>query len=164
MTASDHAVRVQRLEDRFAIQDLAIRYCIATDGGDYDGLRALFTDDARCAGVLGGKEVADLLHSVRSQYGRTIHTPEAHLVEFGDDDHATGLILARAELDIQGRSVHSAIRYYDEYERGDDGAWRFAARTLKFAYALPVEEMAESLTGEKTVRWPGTEPAAADQF
>jgi hypothetical protein len=164
MTAPDLAVRAQRIENRFAIQDLAIRYCIATDRGDYDSLRALFTDDARVAGVVGGKEVTDLLHSIRADYGRTIHTPEAHLVEFTDDDHATGLILSRAELDIQGRTIVSAIRYHDEYERGADGAWRFAARTLKFAYALPVEELAESLTGKDSVRWPGTEPAPADEY
>jgi hypothetical protein len=161
---TDLARRVQRLDDRFAIQDLAIRYCIATDAGDREALRSLFTDHATLAGISGGDEVVDMLHSIRSGYGRTIHTPEAHLVEFVDDDHATGVILARAELDIQQRSVHSAIRYYDEYERGGDGVWRFASRTLKFAYAVPVEELAESLTGEKTVRWPGTDPAPADVF
>jgi len=161
---ADLAHRVQRLDDRFAIQDLAIRYCIATDAGDRDALRALFTDEATLAGISGGDKVVDMLHSVRSAYGRTIHTPDAHLVEFVDDDHATGVILARAELDIQKRSVHSAIRYYDEYTRCSDGAWRFSSRTLKFAYAVPVEELPESLTGENTVRWPGTEPAPADDF
>jgi ketosteroid isomerase-like protein len=164
MTAQDLAERVQRIEDRFAIQDLAIQYCIATDLGDRDALRALFTDDARAVGVTGGDEVVDLLHSVRSGYGRTIHTPQAHLIEFADADHATGLILSHAELDIKGRSVQTAIRYHDEYERCADGKWRFAARTLKFGYALPVEEMAESMTADDPVRWPGTDPAPADDF
>jgi hypothetical protein len=160
----DLATRVQRVEDRFAIQDLVVRYCIATDSGDREALRALFTDGARVAGETGGDKVVELLHSIRATYGRTIHTPEAHLVEFSDDQHATGLVLSHAELDIQGRSVHTAIRYHDEYERGADGAWRFAARTLKFSYALPIEEMAESMTADDAVRWPGTDPAPVDQY
>jgi SnoaL-like domain len=164
MTTSDLAARAQRIEDRFAIQDLVVRYSIATDRGDRDALLQLFTDDVRMAGMVGRTEVVDLLHSIRAGYGRTIHTPQAHLVEWVDDDHATGVVLSHAELDILGRSVVTAIRYYDEYERGADGVWRFAARTLNFAYALPFEEMAESLTGENTVRWPGTEPAAADAY
>jgi hypothetical protein len=80
-----------------------------------------------------------------------------------DADHASGIVMTHAELAIQGKSVHTAIRYYDDYERGGDGRWRFAARTLKFAYALPVEEMSESLTGVKTVRWPGTQAVPADE-
>lgn len=164
MNTEEQAARIQRIEDRFAIQDLVIRYCMATDAGDRDTLLGLFSENARMGQLASGPAVVDMLHSVRSAYGRTIHTPEAHLVEFTDDDHATGVVLAHAELDIQGRSVHTAIRYYDTYERGDDGQWRFAERALKFAYALPVEEMADSLTGDKTIRWPGTDPASADEF
>ena len=56
--------------------------------------------------------------------------------------------------------MHTYIRYYDDYERGEDGAWRFANRTLKFAYALPLQQCAESLTGA-TDRCAGPAPSRA---
>jgi hypothetical protein len=34
---------------------------------------------------------------------------------------------------------------------------------VKFAYAVPVSELGESLTSDLPVRWPGTEPAPADE-
>jgi hypothetical protein len=122
----------------------------------------MYTEKATLGEVVGRHEVVEALKSVRSTYGRTIHTPEAHSVTFVDDDHATGLVLSHAELDIGGRTVITAIRYRDDYERGDDGAWRFANRALTFAYALPFAEMGDSLTADLPVRWPGADPAPAD--
>jgi ketosteroid isomerase-like protein len=164
MSSSDLADRVRRLEDRAAITDLAVRYCVAIDDGDYAGMVDMYTDKATLGAVVGKQEVVDLLQSIRKDYGRTIHVPEAHTVSFVDGDHASGVVLSHAELDINGKTVHSYIRYYDDYERGSDGAWRFANRTLKFAYAVPVEQITDSLTGENTIRWPGTDPAPADRF
>jgi len=164
MTPRDLPDRVRMIEDRLAIQDLAVRYCVAIDDGDYEGLAEMYTEKATMGETVGRHEVVDLLRTIRADYGRTIHIPEAHSISFTDDDHATGLVLSHAELDIQQTTVHTFIRYYDDYERGDDGAWRFANRTLKFAYAVPFEQMPESLTGVDTVRWPGTSPAPADVF
>jgi hypothetical protein len=164
MTPRDLPDRVRMIEDRLAIQDLAVRYCVAIDDGDYEGLAEMYTEKATMGETVGRHEVIDLLRTIRADYGRTIHIPEAHSISFTDDDHATGLVLSHAELDIQQTTVHTFIRYYDDYERGDDGAWRFANRTLKFAYAVPFEQMHESLTGVDTVRWPGTPAAPADTF
>lgn len=164
MTAPDLADRILQIEDRLAITDLAVRYCIAIDDNDYDGLVELYTEKATMGETVGRHEVVDMLRSIRASYGRTIHTPEAHTVSFVDADHATGIVLSRAELNIQDTTVHTAIRYYDDYERGTDGQWRFANRALKFAYALPFAEMAESLTRTDVIRWPGTTPAPADIF
>jgi len=164
MTAGDLAERIQQLEDRAAIADLAVRYCVAIDDGDYDGMLDMYTEKATLGEVVGRHEVVDLLRTIRAGYGRTVHIPEAHTITLIDPTHATGLVLSHAELDIQHTTVHTYIRYYDEYERGDDGAWRFANRTLKFAYAVPFTQMDESLTGVNPVRWPGTDPAPADSF
>lgn len=160
----DLSARIRRIEDRLAIQDLAVRYCVAIDDGDYDGMVEMYTEKATLGETVGRQEVVDLLRSIRAGYGRTIHVPEAHTISFTDDDHATGLVLSHAELDIEHTTVHTFIRYYDDYERGEDGAWRFANRTLKFAYAVPFDQMPESLTGADPVRWPGTPPAPADAF
>lgn len=35
------------VEDRLAIEDLLIRYCVAIDGGDVDGVLGCFTEDCR---------------------------------------------------------------------------------------------------------------------
>jgi hypothetical protein len=163
-TLGDLPARIRRIEDRLAIGELAVRYCVAIDDGDYDGLAELYTEKATLGETVGRHEVVDVLRTIRADYGRTIHIPEAHSVTFIDDEHATGLVLSHAELDIAHKTVHTFIRYYDDYERGDDGQWRFANRTLKFAYAVPFEEMHKSLTGVDTVRWPGTPAAPADIF
>ncbi len=157
------AARIARIEDRIAITELAVSYCLAIDDGNYDGLVPMYAEQATMGDIVGVQQVVDLLRSIRSSYGRTIHVPEAHTISFADDDHASGVVLSHAELDIAGRTIHTYIRYYDTYVR-EGGSWRFADRTLKFAYAVPVEELAESLPGPDTVRWPGTPPAPADQF
>lgn len=164
MAAGDLAERIQKIEDRAAIADLAVRYCLAMDDGDYDGLREMYTEKTTMGQIVGRHEVVDMLRTIRAGYGRTIHIPEAHTITLVDDTHATGIVLSHAELDIQHTTVHTYIRYYDDYERGGDGAWRFARRTLKFAYAVPFAQMDESLTGVDPVRWPGTAPAPADAF
>ena len=162
MTAPDAETRIRFIEDRLEIQDLAVRYFIAIDDSDYAGLLAMYTEKARLGEIAGRQEVVDLLRAIRSTYGRTIHTSQGHTVRFVDDDHATGIVLSHAELDIAGQTIHAAIRYYDDYER-EEGAWRFANRAVKFAYAVPVSELGESLTSDLPVRWPGTEPAPADE-
>jgi hypothetical protein len=146
------------------LNELAVRYCLAIDDSDYAGMVDLYTTNATLGTTVGGQEVVDTLRSIRSTYGRTIHVPEAHTITFTDDDHATGIVLSHAELDIQAQTVHCYIRYYDDYERGADSAWRFANRTLKVAYAVPVQQLPDSLAATDPVRWPGTEPAPADVF
>lgn len=164
MSAPGLAERIRRLEDRDAITELAVQYCIAIDDSNYTGLVELYTEKATLGAIVGRQEVVDTLRSIRSTYGRTIHVPGAHSVNFADDDHASGIVLTHAELDIQSTTVRCYIRYYDTYERGSDGAWRFADRALKVAYAVPVQELGDSMTSQRPVRWPGTEPAAADVF
>jgi SnoaL-like domain len=163
-TQPELAARIRRIEDRLAIQDLAVRYCMAIDDGDYDGMLDMYTEKATLGETRGRHEVVDVLRTIRAGYGRTIHIPEAHAVTFVDDTHATGVVLSHAELDISDTTVHTYIRYYDDYERGDDGAWRFADRTLKFAYAVPVDQLPESLTAPDPLRWPGAPSAPADTF
>jgi hypothetical protein len=162
MTAPDAEQRIRRIEDRLEIQDLAVRYCIAIDDSDYADLLAMFAEKARLGEIAGRQEVVDELRAIRSTYGRTIHTSRGHTVRFVDDDHATGIVLSHAELDIAGQTFHAAIRYYDDYER-EEGVWRFGSRTPKFAYAVPVSELGESLTDDLPVRWPGAEQAPADE-
>jgi hypothetical protein len=160
---ADLAQTVRRLADHQELRDLTLRYCRAMDDSDWPALRDLFADRAEVPGAETGDETVARLRSVRSTYGRTIHTPHGQLVEFADDDHATGLVPAHAELAVQGQTVVCAMRYYDDYVRVD-GRWRFARRQIKFVYALPWADMAGALTDEFPVRRPGTEAARPDPF
>jgi SnoaL-like domain len=166
MTTSDPADldrRLRRIEDRTEIQELGQRYCKLIDDNDWTGLRELFTDDATMAGTVGADAVIATLRSIRSGYGRTIHTAYGLVLEHQDTDVARGYVPSSAQLDIGGQFVLSAIRYFDEYARVG-GAWKFASRDLRFVYALPFSEADRALVDELPVRWPGTKPAPADDL
>jgi hypothetical protein len=155
--------RLRRIEDRAEIQELGQRYCRYIDDNDWTRLRELFTDDAAMAGQVGGDAVVARLRAIRSGYGRTIHTAHGLVLEQQDEDHASGYVPSGAQLDIGGEFVVSAIRYFDEYVKVG-GAWKFASRDLRFVYALPWSQAGLALIDELPVRWPGTEPAPADDL
>jgi hypothetical protein len=163
MDSTDLVSVVRRLQDRQELRDLTLRYCRAMDDSDWTALRALFADQAEVPGGETGDETVARLRSVRSAYGRTVHTPHGQLVEFADDDHATGLVPAHAELAIQGETVVCAMRYYDDYVR-QDGGWRFARRQITFVYALPWPRLAGALTDDLPVHRPGTQAAPPGPF
>jgi hypothetical protein len=153
--------RLRRIEDRTQIQELGQRYCRYIDDSDWTRLRGLFTDDAAMAGQTSGDAVVATLRAIRGGYGRTIHTAHGLVLEQQDDGHAHGYVPSSAQLDIGGQFVVSAIRYFDEYVKAG-GAWKFARRDLRFVYALPWSQAGLALVDELPVRWPGTEPAPAD--
>jgi hypothetical protein len=161
--SDDLSRRLRRLEDRAELRELVNRYCLAVDDSDWDALLGLFSADAKMAGQVGPDNVVGILRSIRSGYGRTIHTALAQVLEFSDDDHASGIVPSRGELAIAGQTVLCAMRYLDRYVRVD-GTWLFASRVLRFNYALPWADMAEAMTGELPVAWPGTDPQPADDM
>ena len=163
MDSDDLGCRVRRLEDRAELRELADRYCLAVDDSDWDALLGLFAADAEMAGQVGPRDVVNVLRSIRSGYGRTIHTALAQVLVFTDDDHASGIVPSRGELAIAGQTVLCAMRYLDDYVRVD-GGWRFARRVLRFNYALPWAAMAEAMTGDLPVAWPGADPLPADDM
>ena len=89
--------------------------------------------------------------STSSHYALTWH------FDFTDDDHASGVVDAHAELCIGGKTVRLALRYLDHYVRIPQG-WVFQQRVLKFRYGLPFDAVAGGLDDRLRVRWPGTEP------
>jgi ketosteroid isomerase-like protein len=163
VTSDDVLRRLQRLEDRAQLRELVNRYCLAIDDGDWDALTAMFTDGAEMGGVTGGPAVVARLRSNRSAYGRTIHTATGQVLDFTDDDHASGVVPSAGELAIAGQTVRCAMRYLDDYERVA-GSWRFARRSIRFSYALPWTDLAGAMTAERPVAWPGAEPAPADDL
>lgn len=163
---TDFEQRLRRLEDRAELQDLAVRYFLASDFDDYDAIAGCYSADAVFAaggfeGATGPSGIADMIRQARTNFGTTIHTPDYSLIEFQDDDHATGLVGAHLEIATGGKSVFGAVRYEDVYVR-EDGKWKFSKRNMRSVHVGPWEEVGTSLTSELPVRWPGAEPAPSD--
>lgn len=163
---SDIADRLARLEDRAELQDLIVRYFLAADNDDTSGLAATFADDARfsISGWIGGStrnEVIAFLVGEREKMGLTVHTPNYALFTFTDTDRASGLVGAHLELVCRDTSVFGAVRYQDEYVRGD-GTWRIRSRDMRTIHIAPWAEVGEAFASSRPVRWPGIDHAPSD--
>ena len=164
-TDLDLAARVQRLEDRQELADLVTRYCIAVDDRDLDALISLFSSDARMghadgsAGGAGTEGITRYYEERLRGVGTCFHYFHSQLIDFDGPDDATGVVLAHAEMAVDGRMIVGAIRYHDTYAR-EGGAWRFRERRLRFFYLMDATELPEQIQGVDRKRWPGApEPA-----
>jgi ketosteroid isomerase-like protein len=158
--------RIQWLEDRWAINDLLVKYSVTIDDRDIAGLVELYTEDAVFDGVKGPMRgraaIADYYEQRTGEFGATYHIPYSHAVERTSDNEATGLVLAAAELAIGDEAFMIALRYTDDYVKGDDGTWRFRKRDIEQLYAMPLSDLPTGLAADLRKRWPGTEPAPAE--
>ncbi len=102
-----------------------------------------------------------MVRRARAAFGTTLHTPHYVLIDFVDDDHATGLVGAHLEIATGETTVFGAVRYEEEYVR-EGGRWKFASRNMRTVHLGPWGEVATSLTSQFPVRWPGAEPASSD--
>lgn len=158
--------RIDRLESREQIRELHVRYAILIDDHEFDALGDLFTADARF-GRPGrqhsGRDAIIANYRVRgAQYPISMHDPHGAVIEFVDDDHATGQVVALSEQASEEHTVITAFRYDDEYVRAD-GRWRFAARSVRTLYAMTHAELAAGGLGrDLRNRWPHREPARAE--
>lgn len=158
--------RLRRLEDRAAIDDLVVRYFLAADGDDMEGVAACFTDDAAFAssGVVnaqGRQGIADFIAGARSHMGLTVHTPHYGLYTFETGDRAAGIVGAHLELVIGGHTLFGAVRYQDAYNRTDEG-WRIARRDMRTIHMAPWNDVGDAMKSAFPVRWPGAEPSSSD--
>ena len=146
MDTTDLLRRLGRLEARAEIQDLVARYFHAVDARAYADVAALFARDGRIEtpsglGATGTAELTAFFETRLSNYELTYHYPHSELIRLTDDGTATGIVDAHAEHGIDGACVIAAVRYDDAYVM-EDGAWRFARRTLSFRYFLPWDQLA----------------------
>jgi len=160
------AERLNRLEDRAALQDLVARYFLASDGDDLPQLRASFASGATFAvsGQVGGQGregIVAFLVEQRASMGLTLHTPNYGLFTLQDSDHAEGLVGAHLELVLQGQAIYGAVRYQDSYVR-EDGAWRILHRDMRVIQLARWDQLAEAFASETPVRWPGAAPSVSD--
>jgi hypothetical protein len=158
------AARLQRLEDREELRDLAARYCTTVDDRDLDQLVLLFASEsvfggARTVYARGRYEIKEFLSERLAAYGPTFHYPHTQVVEFMSDDEARGLVTAHAEHGLDGQLAIAGLRYHDVYAR-EDGAWRFRERMLHFQYFMDMASLQDQYSAP--LRRLRPEPVAAD--
>ncbi len=144
------AERIGRLEAREEIRDLVVRYGMAVDDRDIEGLADMFTTDAvfrHGDGAVvneGRQAIVDFYADRLSSFGATYHYPHSHLVEMDPEraGWATGMVNAHAELGIGGRTLVTGLRYSDQY-RFEGTKWRFAERSIAMIYYMDMAELAD---------------------
>lgn len=158
--------RIARLEDRQAIAQLTATYCFAIDDRDLDTVGRLFTDQGHFGSLDGamsarGREaIVEQFRSRFSVLGASNHVAHNQLIHLDSATRAHGLVSSHAEVWRMERTMVTALRYTDQYEKVD-GEWRFAERLLSFMYYLPIEEYASAMSRLDRNR-AGPSPVAAD--
>lgn len=156
MTDARVAQTVGRLLAHEEIRQLVARYAVAIDSRDLDALVALFVDDVKVGRDATGRDAlrAFFEESLR-EIGVSILNVGTHVIDFDDDDHATGVVYCRGEIEVPtqdgpDRWVVQAIQYRDAYERRD-GRWHFVRRQHLLWYG---REVGTSPLGLPPADWP----------
>src|SRR5262245_46099413 len=127
---------LEELVARDRIRQLALRYALAVDGNDRDGIAELFVEDVDNGRYGPGREgVKTFYDHVLRQFHCSMHLVGNHVIDFDDADHAHGVVYCRAQhhvLDPEHWFDH-ALAYWDTYERVG-GEWLFRRRSLKSWY------------------------------
>ncbi|MEI8000810.1 MAG: nuclear transport factor 2 family protein [Actinomycetes bacterium] len=133
------------------IRQLAARYAVATDARDLDTLVALFVADVRVGREASGRDALrdDFSRALRG-VGVTILNVGTHAIDLIDDDHATGIVYCRGEIQDGSRWIVQAIQYRDTYERRDRH-WYFVRRHHLLWYG---REVGHSPLGLPPANWP----------
>jgi uncharacterized protein (TIGR02246 family) len=142
---------VERLLAYEEIRQLAARYAVAVDSRDLDALVALYVDDVQVGRTRRGR---DALHAqfngALRGVGVTILNVGTHVIDLIDDDHATGHVYTKAEIQHDDRWIHQAVHYTDTYERRD-GHWYFVRRVHELFYGADV---GANPVGLRPANWP----------
>jgi uncharacterized protein (TIGR02246 family) len=135
-------------EARLEIRQLVESYALAVDSKDTKAVASLFSRDGRLVSLFGpGSVERPLVRSGREEieaalvmglgiYQSTTHIVGAHRAEpLGETANGTTSCLAHHVYEQSGtmRLLVLAVRYDDSYVV-EDGAWRFAERTLSVAW------------------------------
>lgn len=144
--------RVQRLEDRIAIEELIARYGLAMDNRDVAAFPDLFTPDIVLRsgdGVMDtrGLEAVTAMFEGRFRVlGPSNHFTHDKIIRFAEDDPdlADGFLVSHAEMNRKGQPMLAAMRYHDRFRR-HEGVWKFAERLLTFFYYVPTCDYLDAL-------------------
>ncbi|GAC1396967.1 MAG: hypothetical protein NVS4B6_21400 [Mycobacterium sp.] len=153
---ADLQARVERLEALDEIRQLAAKYAVALDMRDLDAMVNLFVDDVGVPGRLRGRAALRAWYDAEMRHDLlgSAHGVLGHVIDVHDNDHASGLVYSRNDLETQSVWVIELLAYLDSYERRD-GHWYFSRRTPLFWYQC---DIADPPVGPMKMRWPGTVP------
>jgi uncharacterized protein (TIGR02246 family) len=135
------------IEDRTAIEDLFVRYTIALDSGDVDGVVSCFTEDGWLdSPITGRRQGVEQLRAFAGQIARSIEPRGArfrHVVSNFRFDVEGDRARARCYLldfvTIGGETTLLSPGEYDcEVVKRDEG-WLFASRIVRMdrPFAIP---------------------------
>lgn len=135
------------------IRQLASRYAVAIDSRDLDTLVNLFVEDVRVGRDRVGRDAlrANFTEQLRD-LGVTILLVGNHVISVVDDDHATGIVSCRGEIEMGDQWVVQAIQYHDTYERRD-GTWFFVRRRHLLFYGA---DILDRPIGLPLAHWPAS--------
>src|SRR5260221_3193932 len=109
--------RIDRLESRHALADLAAGYCAAIDAKDLAALVALFTADATFNDLRGPAAIGSFFSGWMAEHGPSFHVPHAQTIEFSSDDEATAIVTGHAEQRKGDEVWLMGVEYTDRYRR-----------------------------------------------
>jgi ketosteroid isomerase-like protein len=160
-------VELERLLAYEAIRQLVARYAVAVDARDLDTLVGLFVEDVRVGAQGNGRAALrrSFDDSLRGIGVSVLHVG-THVIDFANEDEATGIVYCKGEIQDGTRWIHQAIVYDDRY-RKSGGRWYFVRRTHRLFYGA---EVGTNPLGLPPADWPehhdgwGTVPAGWDSW
>ena len=108
---SDLAARLDRIESRDAIRQLAFKYALAIDMRDMDGIVTLYVEDVKISKEESGRQALKRIFAeVVRTFTTSVHAVANHLIEFDDPDSAHGVVYCRCEHEVGGIGVSGFLR------------------------------------------------------
>ena len=134
------------LDDRFAIQDLFIRYATALDSGDVEGIVGCFTEDGALespvlgvkAGMPAIREFAERFSAFQKRGNQLRHVMTNFAIEVDADTARARCYLVNI-LTAGSRTVYGPPGRYDCQLARVNGAWKFRHRLVVLDGPFPLE-------------------------
>jgi len=125
------------LEEKDAIREVLAEYCFRLDGGRYDEMAALFSEDGTWdtafGKATGRAEIAALARDIRARGGdngpRAVHLVTNIVIALGGERAEIRSNWTLVQNGPQGPQIGSGGAYADEMAK-ENGAWRFRYRKI----------------------------------
>jgi hypothetical protein len=137
----------ETLEIRLAIESINAEFSWCLDHGRYEGLDALFEQDAQYTHgtrVLAGRQqIRDYFENRRTLGPRSSRhmCSGLRIASAGERSVSTTSVwlsfAANAPLPLESVPIFMVADFFDEFRRGDDGQWRIAKRDIVRAFRNP---------------------------